>query len=349
MPGILKNNKVIVEAEDEANRLYNKGYYGIPLSGGGLELDLFEARYLMDTDRLEIIDSTDTEVPSSMLINRSLSLQPKSSLLYPVYSDMRRRGYVLKKASSPADFRVFPRGGGPGKTPSKYWLVAYTETDKFLLSSIEEICKRIMKLKKDMLVATLDEEGDVTYYKISTIDLTGSTELETFTEQYQGIIYGDRCLVKDAQELHDRFFFGRVIFDKVELSLIETYFLQDKGILTVIDGCTEEVMDKCTLQSYSSKKQKDYEVRYRVYKDMRERGLIPKTGFKYGTAFRCYLGDPDHHHAEYLIQPVGEEFECSRYDVSRAVRVAHSVRKYFAFARSSDDAINYTKIERKTP
>ncbi len=349
VPGILKDNKVLVDAEDEANRLYNKGYYGIPLSGGGLELDLFEARYLMESNRLEITDSSGVEVPYSLLIKRSLALDPRSSLLYPVYSDMRRRGYVLKDASPPADFRVFPRGGGPGKTPSEYWLVVNAETDKFLLSSIEEICDRIMKLKKDMMIATLDEEGDVTYYKISTIDLKGDDDIDSLEDNYDGVIYGNRCLVEDAKILNSKFFFGKAMFDEVQISLLETQFLQKKDKLTLIHGGNGQEMDEAQFHSYASQKQKDYEFRSIVYNDLRERGVIPKTGFKYGTAFRCYLGDPDHHHAEYLIQPVEKGFECSRYDVSRAVRVAHSVRKSFAFARRSNDSVKYTKVRRMTP
>ncbi|MFO8109248.1 MAG: tRNA-intron lyase [Thermoplasmata archaeon] len=349
MAGTLKKDKVVVEAEAQANRLYNKGFYGIPLSGGGLELNLFEARYLMETDRLEIRDESCEPIPLSVLINRSLIQHPRTPLLYPVYSDMRSRGYVLKDASRPGDFRVFPRGGGPGKAPSKYWLLAYAETDKFSLPPSEEFCRRIMDLKKEMLVATLDEEGDVTYYKISTIDLKGSDETDQLDQGYNGTIYGDRCLVKDGKELHDKSFFGRVMFHELQISLLEAYYLQNKGILTVTDGGTGQVMDPLTFHSYAAEKQKDYDVRYSVYSDLRDRGVIPKTGFKYGTAFRCYLGDPDSHHAEYLIQPVDANFECSRYDMSRAVRVAHSVRKNFAFARKDGDAVVYTKIERETP
>lgn len=347
--GTLEDSKVIVLDEAKANRLYNKGYYGIPLSGGGLELDLYEARYLMETERLEVMDGSGEKVTPSTLIERSLSLDSRSTLIYPVYSDMRQRGYVLKDASSPADFRVFPRGGGPGKTPTKYWLIVSAETDRFFLPETEEVCNRIMDLKKELLVATLDEEGDVTYHKISTIDLKGDDRTDCIKDTYEGVIYGDRCLMFDGGEINENHFFGRHIADGIQLSLVETQYLLEKGILTVFNGGTGDVMDLTEFHEYASKKQKDYPVRYTVYKDLRNKGVIPKTGFKYGTAFRCYLGDPEDHHADYIIQPVGEYFECSRYDTSRAVRVAHSVRKSFAFARSGKNGVTYTKMERETP
>ncbi len=37
------------------------------------------------------------------------------------------RGYVVKLGASPLDFRVFPRGGSPNKTPSKWWVSAISE------------------------------------------------------------------------------------------------------------------------------------------------------------------------------------------------------------------------------
>jgi len=199
------------------------------------------------------------------------------------------------------------------------------------------------------LSGTLDEEGDVTYYKISTIDLIGKAKIDELNLNINGVIYGDKCVIDDGKELYEDYFFGNRVGDEIYLSLLEADYLNEIGILDVVNGCTEEPLDGCGLRSYAIKRQKDFEVRYGVYSDLRNRGLIPKTGFKYGTAFRCYVGDPDHHHAEYMIQPVDEEFECSWYDVSRAVRVAHSVRKNFAFGRMGKDDFIYTRIERKTP
>ena len=54
MPGELVNDTVTVSEQKEASQLYNKGNYGYPLSGGGLELDLSEALYLVESNRLQV-------------------------------------------------------------------------------------------------------------------------------------------------------------------------------------------------------------------------------------------------------------------------------------------------------
>ena len=54
MPGRLFEGKVLVLDEADGSRLYNRGYFGNPLPGGGVELDLVEAAYLSETGKLDI-------------------------------------------------------------------------------------------------------------------------------------------------------------------------------------------------------------------------------------------------------------------------------------------------------
>lgn len=42
MPGHLRGSSVFIEEQSEASRIYSKGCFGFPLSGGALELDLIE-------------------------------------------------------------------------------------------------------------------------------------------------------------------------------------------------------------------------------------------------------------------------------------------------------------------
>jgi len=54
MSGHLKGSEVWVDDQSEASQIHNKGYYGVPQSGGSLKLDLMEAVYLVESERLEI-------------------------------------------------------------------------------------------------------------------------------------------------------------------------------------------------------------------------------------------------------------------------------------------------------
>jgi hypothetical protein len=43
MSGKLVGSQVIVEDQAEASQIHNKGYYGVPQTGGILKLDIMEA------------------------------------------------------------------------------------------------------------------------------------------------------------------------------------------------------------------------------------------------------------------------------------------------------------------
>ncbi len=349
--GILGKDNVIIHDQAEGNTIYNKGYFGTPLSGGGLKLDNYESLYLLAAGRLEIQYQDGRSITKEEMMKEALKNDPNIAIKYPVYRNMRSRGYTLKTSSKPADFRVFPRGGGPGKTPSEYWLIARAETDSFSIAEIEAACKRILQIKKSLLVGLLDEEGDVTYYEIMWTVLSGKGKDIDEHEKIEGTVFGDKCYVREGgKELHEFGFYGRESDDELQLSMVETLYLIEKKVLIVHHGSTGEEMDKTDIKNYADSIQNDFLLRYNVYKNLRERGLIPKTGFKYGTAYRCYLGEPEDHHADFMIQPVVENYACSWYDISRAVRVAHTVRKEFMLARSlSDMSVSYIRIKRKTP
>ena len=56
MSGELREDSVIIKSQKEGSQLYNRGNHGYPMSGGGLELDLIEALYLLETKRLEVVN-----------------------------------------------------------------------------------------------------------------------------------------------------------------------------------------------------------------------------------------------------------------------------------------------------
>jgi len=349
VPGKLEGQKVIVEDEKEGNRLYNKGYFGKPLSGGGLELDLLETIYLIEAERLNITDKDGENISKETLMEKAVEIDDRSDIIYPVYRDMRLRGYVLKEASDPADFRVFPRGGGPGKTPSKYWLKASLETDTFSIKKIEEMYNIIGKLNKKMIIGLLDLEGDVTYYNLSTLVVNGKMNKYDGNE-IKGTLHGYKCMIDENEtNIYDDLFFGNKIDKKIEISLLESLYLMESGHLKIREESSDSYITIDELKKFATNKDDNFKLKYNIYKHLRDNDMIPKTGFKYGTAFRCYKGDPDDHHAEYIIEPVPKDFTTSWYNISKSVRVAHSVKKTFIYARQKNDKPVYFRIKRLTP
>jgi tRNA-intron endonuclease len=135
--------------------------------------------------------------------------------------------------------------------------------------------------------------------------------------------------------------------ERLELSLIEGLHLIERGSITVTDGKNEVTADDIIKLA----KEEDFQLKCKVYADLRERGHIVKTGFKFGAHFRVYgRGDSIEAHSKYLIHVVPENEIYSFQEVSRIVRLAHGVKKDIIFAVVDDEGdITYYKIERITP
>src|SRR5437870_12676393 len=95
MPGELSDDHVLVETPAEASTLYNRGYFGSPRSGGGLELDLLEAVYLVEADRLEVRRGG-RAVSARDLFRAAGTAVPAFEIRYLVYRDLPPRGYVVQ-------------------------------------------------------------------------------------------------------------------------------------------------------------------------------------------------------------------------------------------------------------
>jgi tRNA-intron endonuclease len=65
--------------------------------------------------------------------------------------------------------------------------------------------------------------------------------------------------------------------------------------------------------------------------------------------FRVYTKKPDVTHAEYLVHVVDKKFKSVWAEISRAVRLAHSVNKEIVFARIDGKVIDYIRLGRLRP
>jgi tRNA-intron endonuclease len=100
--------------------------------------------------------------------------------------------------------------------------------------------------------------------------------------------------------------------------------------------------------AYAQNIQPDIARRLRVYQHLRSRGLVPKTGFKFGSHFRVYRQEIGEGHAPYLVHVIPAEYTATWAEISRAVRLANSVRKQMIFAVVGED-ISYVRLKRMTP
>ena len=99
-------------------------------------------------------------------------------------------------------------------------------------------------------------------------------------------------------------------------------------------------------------RKEDLLTKYLVFSDLRNRGYIVKTGFKYGSEFRLYERgkSPGNGHSDYLVKIVPEDYEIKSSDFSSYVRVAHGVNKKLLFAVvDEENDITYYNVEWTRP
>lgn len=165
------------------------------------------------------------------------------------------------------------------------------------------------------------------------------------------ILKKDRVIVQHqhAHNLYNKRYFGNLTDEGLELSFIEALYLLEKEKIEIFDKNGENVTAS---DMYTIIREKQIFSHYLVYKDLRIRGYIVKTGFKYGSDYRIYERgrSPGDGHSNYLVKILSEEQEIKVRDFSSYVRVAHGVRKNLLLAVVDDEYdITYYDIEWTRP
>jgi len=154
-------------------------------------------------------------------------------------------------------------------------------------------------------------------------------------------------------DLHYRGFYGRPLEGRdedadepLQLSLVEAAYLAAEGALAL------DLRD--VVERGRAVEGERFDRRLRTYRALRDGGLVPKTGFKFGADFRVYetvesldeLG-----HAEFLVRVLPPDYDFEPRDLALDVRLAHGVRKEMLFARHAAEGADpsWLSVRRLTP
>ncbi|RLF88446.1 tRNA-intron lyase, partial [Thermococci archaeon] len=119
-------------------------------------------------------------------------------------------------------------------------------------------------------------------------------------------------------------------------------YLTERGWIKVLDGNKE--LNFQDLVELGRRKDEDFDIKYLVYKDLRDRGYIVKSALKFGSHFRVYRKNAEH--SDWLIWVVRENQKLSPNDITARARVAHGVRKSMIMAIvDEDNDVVYYKVE----
>lgn len=169
-----------------------------------------------------------------------------------------------------------------------------------------------------------------------------------------GLVYNPA----QSYQLYARGFYGKPIGvnkpkpepfkQPLQLSLYEIIYLLEKNIIEVVDEKGKRVTAK-TLKKIAKKAHKDFENRYLVYKDLREKGYVVRPGLKFGAHFAVYEHGPGIDHAPFLVTVYSKDSALLGIDIVRAGRLATSVRKRFVIATIIDNKIRYYTLKWHRP
>ncbi len=132
-----------------------------------------------------------------------------------------------------------------------------------------------------------------------------------------------------------------------ELSLIEALFLVNNEKIKVTDGKKNLTFED--LLKKGGKIEENLYSKYLVYSDLRERGLLVRTGLKFGSDFRVYERGVavKTGHSKYLVHVIPEEYTCSFPEIARAIRLSQNVGKMMIYAIVDEEGdITYYQIDR---
>jgi tRNA-intron endonuclease len=116
------------------------------------------------------------------------------------------------------------------------------------------------------------------------------------------------------------------------LDLMEGVYLAEKGIITVYEEVEKNKVDLRELRQRAKRLYEEFDEKYTVYNDLRNRGYVVIPGIKFGCDFAVYKHGPGLEHAPYMVSVKRDESEITATQTVKAGRLATTVRKRFVVA-----------------
>lgn len=156
---------------------------------------------------------------------------------------------------------------------------------------------------------------------------------------------------EEGSSLYKEGFYGKPLgirkpksfeFDRpLELSLFESLYLLTKSKIELMDNINSKQLDPQSFLEIARQNFSEFEEKYRVYFDLRERGYIVRPGLKFGADFAVYQHGPGIDHAPFIVHVLQNNTAISSIEMVRAGRLATTVRKRFIIATIAKEKVVY--------
>ncbi|MFC6786768.1 tRNA-intron lyase [Halobaculum halobium] len=354
---------VVRASGDARQRFHDARGYG-RASGPDVTLARVEAAHLLYRGDLDSISGMDFRA----FFRDSVASEDAFAARFLVYADLRERGFYLAPAregwpgsdrergdgedtagrdgnasgggGSDADILVFERGEKPGG-PVDHRVRVLGEREELAAAALA-----------GQTLAVVDEESEVSYFACATGGgFDGRTEYD-LPAAIDADLLDDRVVCwSPPGDLYESAFYGQPIsgrddadVDALQLSLVEAADLAARG---AVELDADEVIERGRAVEGER-----FDRRLSVYRELRDRGVVPKTGYKFGADFRTYDAVEtvaELPHSERLVRVVQPDHRFHPRELALDVRLAGGVRKRMVFALAGDDSNDYLTVDRLTP
>lgn len=128
------------------------------------------------------------------------------------------------------------------------------------------------------------------------------------------------------------------------LDLIEGYYLMLKSRIQIFKN--KKKITRNDMLTICKEHHHNFDKKFQVYNDFREKGYIVNPGMKFGCDFAVYQKGPGIDHAPFLVQVYNRNENISSTDVVLAGRLATSVKKQFILAiPSGKEKVDYVALD----
>ncbi len=169
---IFRDNAFIVADQSIANVLFHENGYGLLDSSGVLKLHPVEVLFLVDLGKAKVVDERGNTIAFKELCDLCERMDRFVWVKFLVYSDLRRRGYIVRvDLGEEPIFYVYRRGAKPSEEASRYVVYVLREGVRVSFTKIEQLVRWCQDLKKELILAIVDRQGEVVYYSLSSVIL----------------------------------------------------------------------------------------------------------------------------------------------------------------------------------
>lgn len=116
------------------------------------------------------------------------------------------------------------------------------------------------------------------------------------------------------------------------LDLMEGLYLVEKETIRVYEGSEKGRIGLRKLKQMAKRLYEEFDEKYAVYHDLRDKGMVVTPGIKFGCDFAVYKHGPGVEHAPYMVSVKKANSEMSATEIVKAGRLATTVRKRFIVA-----------------